>query len=383
VRVLAFHLTTPSSSEANVLANLLKHLPEDIDVKLVLNQRALDGRRSSLPPSVAMRRVTVAPVDVGLPLDPQIPRPLHLRLVTRVQHLMRREEVVRVAENYRPEIVYTSQQRFDCYVGELAARRLGVPQVVHLHYNPGPWLRYRAMQRIKSCDRVIAVSRFIGRLAEKHGVPPSRVAVLPNTIEMRDPRVASEKDVITVGQIGRLAPGKGFDDSVRAFARLREQLPSARLVLVGDGSERTRVAKLVTSLRLDDAIQFTGWQSNVDEWLARLDIFINPSRDEPFGLAVLEASAAGIPVVAYDEGGVAEIIVNGETGLLAPPGDVLALGDALVRLATDAKLRATLGAAARSRAATVFTPAVAAHSFAEILRSVTSSARQSAVGNGR
>jgi glycosyltransferase involved in cell wall biosynthesis len=380
MRVLAFHLTAPSTSEAIVLANLLKHLPDDIDVKLVLNRRALDDGRSKFPPAVAMRRVTIAPVEVGLPLDPHQPRPIHLRLATRLQHLLRREEVVRVAELYRPEIVYTSQQRFDCHVGELAARRLGVPQVVHLHYTPGPWLRSRAMARIKSCARVIAVSRFIGRLAEQHGVPPARVIVLPNTIEMRDAPPAQPRDRITVGQTGRLAPGKGFDDSVRAFARLRERVPSAELVLVGEGSERAHVAKLVRALRLESAVRFTGWQSNIEEWLARFDVFINPSREEPFGLAVLEASAAAIPVVAYDEGGVAEIVVHGETGLLAPPGDVRALGDALIRLCTDSALRAALGSAGRTRAASVFTPATAARTFAEILGSVHSAERASAEG---
>ncbi len=255
-------------------------------------------------------------------------------------------------------------------MGELAAQRLGVPQVVHLHYLPGPWLRSRSMARIKSCDRLIAVSRFIGRLAEQSGVSPSRVAVLPNSIEIRDMPRAGAKDRITVGQTGRLAPRKGFDDSVRAFAKLQKQVPSAELVLVGDGSERTRVTKLVRDLRLESAVHFTGWQSNIDEWLARFDVFINPSRDEPFGLSVLEASAAAIPVVAYDEGGVAEVVVHGETGLLVPPGNVTALGDALIRLCTDATLRATLGSAARNRAATLFAPASAARTFAEILRSV-------------
>jgi glycosyltransferase involved in cell wall biosynthesis len=373
MRVLALHLTAPSSSEANVLANLLKHLPDDIDVKLVLNRHALDDGRSSFPPTVAMRRVTIAPVDVGLPLDPQKPRPLPFRLASRAHHFLRRGEVVRVVEGFRLEIVYTSQQRFDCHIGELAARQLGVPQVVHLHYTPGPWLRASAMERIRTCDRVIAVSRFIGRLAEKHGVEPARVAVLPNTIEVRDAPAVRPTDRITVGQIGRLAPGKGFDDSVRAFARLRERMPAAELVLVGDGSERPRIERLVRELGLDGSVRFTGWQRNVDQWLAQLDVFINPSRDEPFGLAVLEASAAAIPVVAYDEGGVPEIIVHGETGLLAPPGDVAALGEALIRLCTDAALRKSLGSAARSRAATVFTPAVASSSFANILRSVRES----------
>ena len=184
-----------------------------------------------------------------------------------------------------------------------------MPHVVHLHYTPGPWLTRPTLERLITCDKVLAISRFIGKLAEEQGVSPGRLTVLPNSIDLTDTEPGSRAprgDRLKVGQIGRLVAGKGFEDSVRAFAKVVAEVPSAELVLVGEGSERRRIEALVQQLGLEGRVQFTGWQSDVRKWLSSFDVFITPSRSEPFGLVALEASAAGLPVVAYDEGGTAE-----------------------------------------------------------------------------
>ena len=94
---------------------------------------------------------------------------------------------------------------------------------------------------------------------------------------------------------------------MRAFARLRAEQPGVELVLVGDDLQRRRLEGLARSLGVRAAVTFVGWQVDVQRWLRTFDIFISPSRSEPFGLAMLEASAAGVPIVAYDEGGSAEV----------------------------------------------------------------------------
>ena len=196
----------------------------------------------------------------------------------------------------------------------MMARRLGVPHVVHLHYTPGPWLTRPTLERLKTCEKVLAISRFIGKLAEEQGVSPGRLTVLPNSIDLTSTEPGSRAprgDRLKVGQIGRLVAGKGFEDSVRAFAKVVAEVPTAELVLVGEGSERRRIEALVQQLGLEGRVQFTGWQSDVRKWLSSFDVFITPSRSEPFGLVALEASAAGLPVVAYDEGGTAESSFTG------------------------------------------------------------------------
>jgi glycosyltransferase involved in cell wall biosynthesis len=368
LRVLGIHLTKPSNSEANVLFHLLKHTDVDIEVELLVNRRGRNDPasffRSTLP------RVHVRSVEVGLPIDPQVPRSLPRRLASRLHHLFRRNVALRVARGYRPDVVYTSQQKFDCHIGENISRQLGIPQVVHLHYTPGAWLGARALARLKTCERVVAVSRYIGRLAQEAGVDSSRIVILPNTIEVPADlqRGTRSHEIITVGQIGRMAPGKGFEDTVRSFAKLKERVPSSRLVLVGEGSEREHLEGLIGELRLTDSVRITGWQRDPLKWLEEIDVFISPSRHEPFGLTALEASAAGLPVVAYNEGGTAEIIIHGETGLLARPGDVSHLTEELIRLCLDAEMRATMGRAGRERAASKFNPADAGRALSDVLR---------------
>jgi glycosyltransferase involved in cell wall biosynthesis len=373
MRIFAFHLTRPANSEAAVLSRLLRHLDDGIEVMLVVNELGSAEDSCFGDPALA-RHVIVKAVDAGLPLDPQVPRRLPSRLASRIRHFRARSRLLQVARDYRPDLVYTSQQKFDCRAGEIIARTLRVPHVVHLHYTPGPWLGTSVVERLKTCDRLVAISRFIGRLAELHGVDPARIAVVPNTIEV--PPEAGRTDQardggpFTVGQIGRMAPGKGFDEAILAFAMLRESVPQADLVLVGEGSERPKLEQMVEAMGLGSAVRFVGWQRDVRSWLDGFDVFIHPSRNEPFGLSVLEASAAGVPVVGYDEDGVSEIVVHGETGLLARPGDVRALGNALVRLCRDRELRESMGRAAQARAATAFRPSEAGRAFSTILRTV-------------
>ena len=100
MKVLALHLTKPSNSEANVVANLLRNLGGDIDVKLLVNQRGASDRDSFFTPLVAVPRVSLCPVDAGLPIDPQAPRPLLRRLSSRAHHLLRRVALLRLADRF-------------------------------------------------------------------------------------------------------------------------------------------------------------------------------------------------------------------------------------------------------------------------------------------
>ncbi|HKQ68819.1 MAG TPA: hypothetical protein VJT73_05740, partial [Polyangiaceae bacterium] len=144
-RVLAIHFTKPSNSEANVVSNLLWHLDAGIGVKLLVNRAGNDDRASHLARLPVANSISLQGLDVGLPIDPQKPRSFAARVWSRLEHVARRGAAVRAAEAYRPDVVYTSQQRYDCRVGELISRRLGVPHIVHLHYTPGPWLGERAL----------------------------------------------------------------------------------------------------------------------------------------------------------------------------------------------------------------------------------------------
>ena len=372
MRLLALHLTTPSSSEAKVLASLLAYLDTDIACTLWVNGDA-GAEAGSAFEELDSSRVDVCAVRPGLPIDPWSPRSLPARLRFRAVHFARRFQLLYLAMKVRPDVVYTSQQRFDCFMGEVISRVLRVPHVVHLHFTPGPELRPRTMKRLRTCDLVVAVSAFIAARAAAHEVRLERILILPNTLSYTLPPLANlerpSNGRLVIGQTGRMEENKGFGDSVAAFALIHAR-EDVELVLVGDGRDRSRVEALAKELGVAASVRFTGWQEDPLSYLREFDVFIHPSRDEPFGLAVLEASAIGLPVVAYGDGGVPEIITDGETGLLTPVGDVEALASALEMVLADGELRSRMGAAGQQRVRTVFRADEAGRRFSVAIHAV-------------
>jgi len=161
-----------------------------------------------------------------------------------------------------------------------------------------------------------------------------------------------------IGYVGRLAPQKRAGLLVQAFGRM---LQAAGLVVVGDGPDAARVRRLAASSARADRITLAGFVQHtaVPGVLASLDVLVLPSVYEEMGSVLVEAMAAGLPVVASDVGGIPEVVRHGETGLLVPPGDVDALTAALDRLVADPELRARLAAGARACAADYSWPSLA------------------------
>jgi N-acetyl-alpha-D-glucosaminyl L-malate synthase BshA len=146
---------------------------------------------------------------------------------------------------------------------------------------------------------------------------------------------------------------KRVDDVIRIFAEVRKSMP-CQLVLIGDGPERSRVERLAHELGLAHEVRFLGKQLHFVKVLQEADVFLLPSETESFGLAALEALSCGVPVVASRAGGLPEVIADGETGLLAPVGDVAAMARCTLRLLGDEMLHARMSAAARASALAKF-----------------------------
>jgi glycosyltransferase involved in cell wall biosynthesis len=192
--------------------------------------------------------------------------------------------------------------------------------------------------------------------------PPDALAPLPALAEL-----AAEGPVAACVSV--LRRQKGVDVFLRAAPLVLERRPDARLAVVGNGDLRAELEALARSLGLDARVRFVDFEPPAARALASLDVFVLPSRWEAFPISVLEAMACGVPQVATDVGGTAEAVADGQTGLLCPPEDPLALADRIVSVLGDRERQETMAAASRRRHADQFTIELMTAATANVYRS--------------
>jgi glycosyltransferase involved in cell wall biosynthesis len=251
-------------------------------------------------------------------------------------------ELVAILRRLRPRIAHA----MDVWPQAVVAARLArVPRVLVTHHTPElprrDNLAGRVWQRLGWLARpeVIYTSEAD---RQRDGRRPSHVIPLGIELDRFDgARPALPPDGPRVGNVARLAPQKDHRTLIEA-ARL---VPEAEFVIVGDGELREELERAAEGLR----VRFLGARDDVPELLASFDVFAFPSRFEGLCLAVIEAQAAGVPVVATPVGGIRETVVDGETGLLVPPGDPAALAAGIRRLLEDRPAAKAMAAEAKRR----------------------------------
>jgi len=212
-------------------------------------------------------------------------------------------------------------------------------------------LRYGLRRLLARADAVTACSRFVlDELADGGHAERADAEVIPNGVNPGEFDRGEQGGYVLAA--GRLVEQKGLDTLLQAYAAASGDLGGRRLVIAGDGPERAGLEKLAESLGLNGSVSFLGsvGRDRLAELLRGADLFAFPSRYEAFGVALLEAMAAGVPIVAARAGGIPEFAVDGENALLVPPDDVPAFASALTRLANDDVLARRLGAGARAQA---------------------------------
>ncbi len=277
------------------------------------------------------------------------------------------------------------------FYGALGARLAGRPFVWHMR---DFWLR-EGRPRHPWADGL--GKRFLCHLAASviansqataaHLPSPQRVEVIHNGIEVAtfEPgmgggafrrRYSIPEAAPLVGMVGRLRPWKGQERFLRIVARVRRARPSLWGVVVGgspfgveDGYPQ-RLRHLAAELGLAERVVFTGQVDDTRPALAAMDLFVHPGDPEPFGLVNVEAMAMGKAVIAFAHGALPEIVVDGETGVLVPPGDEAAMADAIVRLLDAPERRGAMGATGRRRAASHFEIGRTVSAFEALLRSL-------------
>ena len=258
-------------------------------------------------------------------------------------------------------------------LGALAARLAGRPSVAHVHgLNTATCFRCSTL--------VIAVSQAVKEHLCAQGIRKEKVRVVHNGVDLGkyEPvsvidaklKMGYDPEAPLFGVFGRLSNEKGQRVALEAMFILLASHPNARLVLAGDGVDRDDLEAAADALGITQSVQFAGFVRNVRHLMSACDAVVAPSLKEGFGLSAVEAMALERPVVASAVGGLKEIVVEGETGVLVPPNDPRALAESLVRLVKDKSLVQSLGKRGRERVAERFELGAQTRLVYSILREV-------------
>ena len=308
----------------------------------------------TLLPALAERGVDVR--FLGLDDPSRAPDPFYEALAVPYERLAAPRDVdpalaLRVRRAVRSaDLVHTHLVHADVY-GALGARRL-----VSTKHNDDPFRAgaFRFVERALAhrASRVIAITQALARFQiERVGLPADKVEVIHYGLDdLPQAWGANPPDPVPPGArvllcVCRLEPQKGVDVAIQALA----DIPDAHLVVLGEGPQRAELERLA-----NDRVHLLGRVPDVAAWLRRADVLVHPARWEGFGLALLEAMLASLPVVATRVSSIPEIVVDGETGLLVPPDDASALAAAVNRVLADP---APYGERGRARAQAEFSVA--------------------------
>jgi glycosyltransferase involved in cell wall biosynthesis len=247
-----------------------------------------------------------------------------------------------------------------CNISGDRARLLDNPRNNRLKFGVTNWVWGGALRSLHRHS--IAISRAVlDSAVQTFGMDPSRISIIYRGIDDGKPLSGADKSEVRerIGlpgasplllTIGRLAPQKGHKHLIAALPTLLTSFPAAKLAIVGEGWLRSQLEAQARALGVAESVRFLGKRTDVPDLLAACDLFVFPSLFEGLGVSLLEASYAGCACISSDTGPIPEIIENGATGLLVPPGDSQALGRALLRLAGSPELARQLGRSAQTRA---------------------------------
>jgi glycosyltransferase involved in cell wall biosynthesis len=289
-------------------------------------------------------------------------KPQDLKALIKLYRLIRREH---------PDIVETHTAKAG-FLGRVAARMAKVPIIIHTYHGH---VLHGYYSHVKNCTLrrmeqalahltrcIIAVDDQVKRDLLAYGIAPSRkIAVIPYGLHL-EPLLACEvhrgdlrselgltEGTKLVGIVGRIFPIKNHRLFLDAAALVAEQEPATRFLIVGDGALRPEMEHHARRIGIADRVIFLGWRRDLPHVYADLDVLAVTSNNEGTPFSAIEAMAAGCPVVSTRVGGLPDLIDDGKTGYLVPPGDAQALADASLSLLREPKIRRCMGQAARAK----------------------------------
>lgn len=312
----------------------------------------------------------------GKTLDHLVRLPALGREVQGLTDLLAFVQLTRLLRRIRPQIVHTHMAKAGT-LGRLAAFTARVPVVVHTYhghvfhgyFSPAKSRVFLAIERWlgRRTDRLLAVSETVRSDLVALGIAdPGRFHVVPLGLDLATflaceayrgqlrAELALPDSTPLVGIVARLVPIKAHEVFLEAAARLRRDVPECRFLVVGDGDRRADLERQAERLGVADRVRFLGWRPDLARIYADLDVVALCSRNEGSPVSLIEAMAAGRPVVATRVGGVPDLVEDGVTGYLVPADDCDALASAVRALLADPERRQAMGAAGRKRVVPAF-----------------------------
>ena len=315
-----------------------------------------------------------AEVDLHSTTLPMRRIPTMARPIRPIADLRTAVAIARVIRRYRPDVIHTHLAKAGL-IGRAVA--LATSRAVRIHTFHGTL--FGGYFGTTASGAIVRAERFLGHrsdaivalsdrqrdeLIENRIAPAAAIRIVPLGLELG--RFATARgdgaresarrslgiaaDAVVIVAIGRLVPIKRLDRLIDAFALVAGRVRGSALYLVGDGSERDDLEARVIAAGLGDRVSFVGWSSSTPDWYAAADVVALTSDREGTPLALIEAAAAGRPVVATDVGGVADVVIDGSTGFVVPASNTGQFADRLIQLADDPGLRGSMGREAPKRA---------------------------------
>jgi glycosyltransferase involved in cell wall biosynthesis len=280
-----------------------------------------------------------------------------IRAITRIRKSIK---------HFKPDLIHVHGTRAGS-LGRLAAFALQIPVIYteHLwtksfnlqnkflnfvHHMGGWFLDLFTSQNI-------AVSEAVKEFMVENSVSyAEKIEVIYNGIEPTKVKadLFNNDQKITLGTVATIIPLKGIQYLIQALPQIRADFPEVELEIIGDGPYKPTLVKLVEDLKLTNFVRFVGFQADVEKKLAQLDIYVQPSSSESFGLAVVQAMSVGLPVVATKTGGLPEVVTENKTGILVEPANPKELAEAILKLLHDRSLARRMGDLARREATVRF-----------------------------
>ena len=299
--------------------------------------------------------------------------------------------LTRTVQRLQPDLLHAHSRRGADFFGGLAATLARVPAVLTRRVD-NPDTPVVGSLKYLAYDRVVAISDAVHDQLESQGVPPAKLRTIRSSIDAdacqptwtREQFLAEfalEPTSRIVAVVAQLIPRKGHALLLQAWPLIHKRCPDARLLIFGAGPLQTELeAELGDEARHDhtgqdgtdlaSTVTFAGFRPDLRDFLGRIDLLVHPATREGLGVSLLEAQAAGVPVVAFAAGGVPEAVADGDTGLLVEPGNASALAEAVILLLDDPNWRQQLGAAAAERTRTQFSPDRMVDAYIELYREV-------------